>query len=299
MPLDIERVHKPIRRLRNFFKKAPKAPSAKKIHDLRTSTRRLQAEVGALGLGAKKNERRLLEGLERVRKRAGKIRDIDVLTGYLLNLNGDQEQQCRVKLVEDFGARREKQAAKLRKIVLKSGPELRRRLKRTLSKMDKLVDASDRPRGNSSRQGPAEATARALRIATELKAPARLNQTNLHPYRLKVKELRYVLQLSDKVDQQEFVDKLGEVKDAIGEWHDWGELMAIATETLDHGAECRLIPYLKTITEEKYNRALALANEMREKFIAAPSRNRRARTAPKSIHTEPVLASASSIMRRQ
>src|SRR5579884_2627220 len=109
MPLDIDRIHKPVRRLRKFLKKAPKTLSAKKIHDLRTSARRLQAEVSAFGLNTKRNERRVLRELEGVRKRAGKIRDIDVLTAYVLSLDGDQEQECRVKLVEDFGARRKRQ----------------------------------------------------------------------------------------------------------------------------------------------------------------------------------------------
>jgi hypothetical protein len=42
-----------------------------------------------------------------------------------------------------------------------------------------------------------------------------LNKPNLHPYRLKVKELRNVLQMADNADQQEFITRLGEVKDAI------------------------------------------------------------------------------------
>ena len=60
-----------------------------------------------------------------------------------------------------------------------------------------------------------------------LKRPVRLNRNNLHPYRLKVKELRNVLQLSNRADDIEFVEKLGQVKDAIGDWHDWEELVRI------------------------------------------------------------------------
>lgn len=47
--------------------------------------------------------------------------------------------------------------------------------------------------------------------------PIHLNRTNLHPCRLKVKELRNLLRLSDDSKQQEFVNVLGELKDAIGE----------------------------------------------------------------------------------
>jgi hypothetical protein len=58
------------------------------------------------------------------------------------------------------------------------------------------------------------------------------------PTALKVKELRYVLQLSEDAQKQQLVNKLGAVKDAIGEWHDWEELIAIAANALSHGARC-------------------------------------------------------------
>jgi len=57
--------------------------------------------------------------------------------------------------------------------------------------------------------------------------------------------LRDVLQLSDRPGDREFLEKLGEVKDAIGEWHDWEELIAMATQLLDHGTSCKLIKHLK------------------------------------------------------
>ena len=71
----------------------------------------------------------------------------------------------------------------------------------------------------------AEVSASALTLLTRLAKPARLGKTNLHSYRLEVKELRNLLQLAEEYDRQEFVRQLGEVKDAIGEWHDWEELV--------------------------------------------------------------------------
>lgn len=298
MSLDSKRIQKPIRKLRKFFKKAPKRPSSEQIHDLRTSSRRFEAEVDAFGLSSKGNERSLLPDLEVVRKRAGKIRDIDVLTGYMLNIEVKGEQDCVVQVVENLGMERARQAQKLRRLAVKYGPRLRRRLKRSGSRLEKLVkEAEERPYGSAPDQ-TAEATSRALQLAGELKVPPKLNKSNLHPYRLKVKELRYVLQLSDRADQQEFVDKLGEVKDAIGEWHDWGELVAIAAEMLDHGPECDLLPKLKAITEEKYERAVALANELRSKFLdAAPGKRPRERAAEAPLPA-PVLKAAAAISGR-
>lgn len=299
MSLDTARIHKPIRKLRKFLKKAPKRPTSEQIHDLRTSSRRFEAEVDAFGLDSKANERRILPDLQRVRKRAGKIRDIDVLTGDLLNLTVDGEQDCVVQLVENLGMERARHAQKLRKLVLKFAPQLRRRLKRSWAKMEKLVKKSEgRPDASTSDRAE-QATAKALQIAAELKSPARLNRTNLHPYRLKVKELRYVLQLSDRAGQQEFVDKLGEVKDAIGEWHDWGELASIATDLLEHGTECKLLRKVKAVTEEKYQNALTSANDLRSRFLGAKSpKRRKGRTPEKSELPTPVLRASAAIAGR-
>ena len=299
MSLDIDRIDKPIRTLRKFLKKVPKRPGIEQIHDLRTSSRRFETEVDAFGLSSKPNERRLLPDLRRIRKRAGKIRDLDVLTGHLLGLVVNGEQDCIIELVETFGMNRAKHVKKLCNLVLNSRVQLRRRLKRSSSKLDKLVkEAQEQPGYFESRRGR-EAGAKARQLAEDLKSPARLNKANLHPYRLKVKALLYVLQLSDSADKQEFVDKLQEIKDAIGEWHDWEELLAIASETLDHGAECKLLPKLKSVSEEKYKRALFLTNQMRANFICLRSSQQARRRQPtRATSTRPVLVAATAITSR-
>src|SRR5438105_694491 len=87
---------------------------------------------------------------------------------------------------------------------------------------------------------------------------------------LKVKQLRNILQMAENSDQQEFVKLLGEVKDAIGEWHDWEELVAMAREVLDRGTNCQLLHQLRRIADTKYRNALALSEAMRKKFLRMP-----------------------------
>ena len=296
MALDNDRLNKPIQRLRKFFKKAPKRPTVDQIHRLRTSSRRFEAELEALGLSSGRNERRVLPDVQKIRKRAGKIRDLDVLTGHLLKLDVDGEQDCIVELVEAFGVKRAKQAKKLRKLVLRNRSQLRRRLKQSSRMLDELLSKVED--ADSGSQPATEVAANALRLAGDLKTPARLTKSNLHPYRLKVKALQYVLQLSDEAEQQEFIDKLRAVKDAIGEWHDWEELIAIAKESLDHGAECKLLPKLKTLSEEKYERALSLTNHMRNEFISPrTSDTSRKPRRSRAIHTRAINVAASAIAR--
>jgi hypothetical protein len=74
--------------------------------------------------------------------------------------------------------------------------------------------------------------------------------------------------MADNADQHEFIPRLGDVKDAIGEWHDWQELTAIAGDILDRGPRCQLLRELQRISEVKYQRALADA--LRKKYLRGP-----------------------------
>jgi CHAD domain-containing protein len=273
MSLNPDRIQKTVRKLRKLVKKAPKRPTPDQVHDLRTHTRRFEAATQALRLDSKRNERRVLRALARLRKRAGRVRDMDVLTAHTSNLHVDKDQDCLVQLLEYLGSARYQHAKKLSQEMRDSGPALRRRLKRTAIRFEKLI-----PNGKNGKNGKkkssdsqtqvaAEAAATALKLAADLEIPPTLNKNNLHPYRLKVKELRNVLQLADNPGNQAFIDALGEVKDAIGEWHDWEELIAIANDLLDHGPSCKLLHELKAISARKYEHALGLTNKMRKDFL--------------------------------
>src|SRR4030095_16726479 len=110
--------------------------------------------------------------------------------------------------IEYLGAERSKSARKLRVEVDASGPALRRGLKKAFKGVDKLLTKAEK--NPSDTDATPVAMARALKLSTELNSTTRLDRRNLHAYRLKVKELRNVLQLSDHAKEQEFVAKLGE-----------------------------------------------------------------------------------------
>ena len=114
-----------------------------------------------------------------------------------------------------------------------------------------------------------------LRLQRELAEPVRLNQKNLHPYRLKVKELRYLLELENNPADRQLIETLGEMKDAIGEWHDWQELLTIAKEQLPHGPECKLVRSFEAIAEQKFNHALSVTSNGRKNALhsVAPMEN--------------------------
>jgi len=262
MPLDAGRIVKPAAKLRQLLRKARRRPLPDEIHDLRTNALRFEASIEALRSDASRSERRPLRDLAKVRSRAGKIRDMDVLTANAATLHADGEQDCVVRLLEGLGAERDKQARKLKTSLDKRVPTLRRRLKRSGARLERRLRRAERKR---SMRIAADVLAQALTLAAELAAPIRLNRSTLHDYRRRVKELLYVLQMAADADRHQFVRLLGEVKDAIGEWHDWVRLGEIADETAsaDHRPQCALARSLKTTSDARYRHALSLTKRMR------------------------------------
>jgi CHAD domain-containing protein len=264
MLLKTRRIDKSIARLRKFLKKNPKRPAPETIHKIRTSTRRVETSLHAMDVGKKKLHKRLVRSLSTLRKRLGKVRDMDVLTGYGMSIASKaSESEPLVELLEHLGTKRSEHANRLRKTAKTLGPRLRKDLRQFARKMDKAADNSGRDKSSGiESNGKQEAALEELR--TSLGQPARLNRSNLHSYRLKVKELRYVLQLSEEKHFEKFVNQLGAVKDAIGEWHDWEELGAVAADVVDQGPQSKLAKQLKEITDERFRKALSITKSMRK-----------------------------------
>ncbi len=122
----------------------------------------------------------------------------------------------------------------------------------------------------SDASGAEETIASTVRLLLDLKRPPTLRPQNLHPYRLKVKKRRDVIRLAHGPVQAGLVATLGEVKDAIGDWHDWEELLSIGTQVLD-GQSTSLVNKIRSVAARKYNRALSSTLHMRRKYLAARS----------------------------
>ncbi len=293
MALDADRIERAIRKLWKVLKKAPRTPSVEDVHDLRTRARDLEAALDAFSMDVRRNERRVLRGLDRVRKRAGKVRDMDVLTSYVATLDGDTDEECRVELLEFLGAERYRHAKALHEVLRRDGAALAHRLKRTRRRLDKrLAPDSD---GEQRTAAAAHVMACALALSGGLATPPKLDRRTLHPYRLKVKELRSVLRLAADADRHRFVDTLGRIKDAIGEWHDWEELVSMAADVIDHGRACGLVRQARRIGRRKLEHALALTNDMRRRYLPAPSRANGkvpAKAAPRTAVLEATTAIA-------
>jgi CHAD domain-containing protein len=264
MGLDAEQVHKPVRKIRKLLKKLPKEPTPEQVHQLRTNSRRLQATLASLSLDLSRRETRLLKHVNAVRKKAGKVRDMDVLIGSVPEVVAS-EQECRITLLEQLGDLRRRQARKLHAEVRSSG-KTRSGLKRVGRHLEAAL-CERKQKGCDPVIARSNAAATALTLESELGRPEHLGKQNLHAYRLKVKELQNVLRLSDHSRRQEFLEALNVVKDSIGEWHDWEELFAIGQKVLDHGSKCELLRAIKTNKTRKFETALRKAVQMRRRYF--------------------------------
>ena len=238
----------------------PPNPRPEEVHLLRTYTRRLEATVAALVIDREKPSRRLVKAIRPVRKAAGKVRDMDVLIGEAMTLPDHQVSEAAIRLVEHLAKMRVKNARKLRGVIRARGEDARRLLKQSSKLIRKrLKDDSPAVDGEAAPQI----------LTTELSHWPDLDAGNLHLFRIRIKELRYMLQLGQEADET-LVEALGEVKDSIGEWHDWVELLKIAQKVLDPGSDYEVLKHIGDTGNQKFAHALSIASRVRGRYFSGP-----------------------------
>lgn len=280
MPLVKTEIQDDLRKLRKSLKRAQKRLTPEDVHQLRTRARRFVSLSDAHSLPSL-NKAKLKKPLKRIRKSAGRVRDMDVLTAHLAAMHSDEDPSCRTQLLEYLGAKRYRRADRLIRLLENGGPCLRKELRRVVKGV-----AEDTARSaKTARRAHTKHSVQVLDLTAGLSEPAHLNRSNLHPYRMKVKELRDALRMAGGTKDSRFAGALSHCKDTIGEWHDWEELIAIADKTLDHGPECPLLEELKNISKQKFDSAITVAEKLRTDYArrrtdkARPARGKSKQTA--------------------
>ena len=269
---------KPFRKFRKILKNFSQPPAPEQVHSLRTQARHLEAVVRALQLEEQAGGSALLKALKPLRKQAGEVREMDVLVGFASSLERDAEDQGVVQLIEYLAARRKKAAQKLLKTVAAREQKTRKQLKRCLKLVEVETGSSD-SNAQNGQQISIKPMARALELQTRLATWPRFTARNIHPYRLELKELRYVLQLSQGGETQ-FSAALGEAKEQIGAWHDWSQLALIARKSLGGGPNRKLFKQIRVRARQEFGRALDLARALQSRYFSGEAAPAAARKAP-------------------
>jgi len=271
MAEELERARKAVRELSRILKSLPMDPGTKGVHELRTTTRRVEAIVAALPQLVGKESRSLLKSIEPIRKAAGGVREMDVMIGNARKLARHVAGDPLTRLVEQLQIARQQNAGELRRVLGRRRAAARQNLKEysslirtTAAHTKKAASANGLPA--HSHDGIHSAAGDVVR---ELSAWPPLTADNIHAFRLKVKELRYILQLSADADSG-LAEALGEVQRRIGDWHDWHQLHEIASEILSSERDGALLMRIRETSSRKLRQALAAANKLRGKYLSMP-----------------------------
>jgi len=271
MAEELERARKAVRQLSRILKSLPNDPSTGDVHELRTAVRKAEAIVAALPQLDGKESRRFLKAIEPIRKAAGGVRDMDVMIANARKLARHSAGDSLTRLVEQLRVARQQNSAELLRALGRRRSEASQNLKEysnlirtVVSRAERTASADGLPA--SSQDGIHSAAAAVVR---ELGAWPPLNAENIHGFRLKVKELRYILQLSADANPN-LAEALGNVQRRIGDWHVWHQLHEIACEILSPERDAALLARINDTTKSKFNQALRAANSLRGRYLSTP-----------------------------
>jgi CHAD domain-containing protein len=215
------------------------------VHGFRTGTRRVQTLLEELAPDRTRNEKKLLSLLKRIRKRAGKVRDLDVQLSALRSLKIPQEPRRKTLLLQSLLELRAEHEKRLRKALTKeTSREVRKRLKRAAKdlKPDTLGDP----------------LVIARQMMTRVRPQGPPTNDMLHQYRIAGKRARYAAEFavkSPEVDQ--FIAQLKRAQDALGDWHDWLMLTQSAAKRLGDVHQSPLVAELHNVSGAKFRHAAA------------------------------------------
>jgi CHAD domain-containing protein len=220
------------------------------VHKFRTSSRRVEVLVSDLAENRTGNDKKLLRLLGRLRKKAGRVRDLDVQSAALRSLKIPQEPGRKSQLMRTLAeerARREKKLAK--SLDKRTVAEVRKRLKRTAGSLeipknaDPLSLARQKLNDLEVGQGP-------------------ITEKTLHQFRIAGKRARYIVELaSQDAEATRLIALLNHMQDVIGDWHDWVQLADKAEKLFGGVQDSALVSALRNITRAKFRQAVNTLTE--------------------------------------
>jgi CHAD domain-containing protein len=230
------------------------SPAPTDVYRFRTNSRRVEALMGDLAPESR-NKKKLLKLLARLRKKAGKLRDLDVEISFLQNLRIPDRQNHRAQLMEWLKSEQARRARKLpASFDSDTVRELRKRLRRSIAEIRlENIDPLKLAISHLPRPGNVE-----------------LNEKTLHACRIAAKHARYLAELADSPDAKFFVEQLKSAQDEIGEWHDVMKLKEKAEQRFGSVHDSPLVAALENIGCACFRRArLSLLGALAERQSAA------------------------------
>jgi CHAD domain-containing protein len=241
----------------------------KRVHRLRTTIRRIESLIAFAEPEMGKKQEKALEQLAVLRKRAGRVRDLDVQLGLLGAIGNTSTAPDRKLLSDVLKRKRGKQIERLNGVVAKSKEQRFRPLFDALRAQSaaapKLLDESAEPLERAKRT--------ITELATEFASPARGKAGALHEIRIRLKKTRYLAELGEEsAEQKEFLAMMKSVQDSLGAWHDWEELAKAAEKEFGDRMNCPLLVEVRALFAARRSDAVAAVSNLFATWQSSPSR---------------------------
>lgn len=219
---------------------------AETVHSFRTAARRLELLLSEFSSDEGSNERKLIKALNRIRKRAGKVRNIDAQLAALRSLKVAQQPRRKTQLTQTLVELRAQHDKKLAKLLTKKDiDDLTKRLRRVARNFE--IDEKRDP-----------LTVARKMVTGVTNSDAILDERKLHQFRKAVKSARYLSELAPKsIESSALIKQLRSLQDALGSWRDWMTLTRTATEKLGSVNQSSLVAALTNVTRGKFRNAIA------------------------------------------
>ncbi len=251
--------------------------SPKSVHRLRTTIRRAESLIDYVRPELEKKQRKVLKELASLRRRAGRVRDLDVQAELLGAIaNGSTAADRRV-LKELLLGKRERQARKLAVAIGKlQAQRLSAWIKTSLAAEEENPDVSVKITAN-----PLESARAALAKLALKHQSSELKPKRLHEVRIKLKRIRYLAEVAeDSADRARFLEQMKSVQDATGEWHDWETLAKTADKLFGDRMNCALLMEIQSLFSARYSAAASSVARLLTRY-APPAARKQPRSAGK------------------
>ena len=266
----LQQLQRNVALLGNMLRHVQENPDKSNVHKLRTSTRRSGAMLASLlagrdiPAGQAKPVAKLQRQWKKIRRAAGMVRDLDVHRDLLEKLAGEWKtargraamlRQEAQRLDGWLKQRRDREEKRLVAEAAKRAPAESELAHAVLHWI--LASPASRVPGDPA----ALATEDFARIAAEFLA---LDADNLHDFRKRTKEARYVAEAGG-ASAKPIERALKRIQDAIGDWHDHDALLLEAREALDRDSP--LIALLENRRDEQCRSALVTTERIRARLL--------------------------------
>ncbi len=276
MPVDREHSRRTIQKLSRELSRLAVKLAPESVHRFRTYSRRVEALLDEFLAEPTRSDKKLLKQLARLRKKAGRVRDLDVQITALRSLKIPQEPARKSQLTHALAEERVKREKKLAKAFDEGTVSTaRKRLKRAASGLG-FPNGTDPLRS-------------AMRRMARLGSDSPVTEKLLHQYRIAGKRARYIAELAaNDPEAQRFIEQLKRMQDVIGDWHDWLKLTQRAEELFGDTQALALLAALRNVTRAKFRQALDALVDVRAALSrpvsvpAAPGRRPPAKQADKT-----------------